>query len=76
MLNFSQNLGKSLLVIAVTSGAVLAYSELESTSSDAVSVGPAIVQTQSVKVENISMDYARAHIELMQQLDEAPVQSF
>ncbi|MFM7009447.1 MAG: hypothetical protein ACKO0Z_08990 [Betaproteobacteria bacterium] len=76
MLNFSQNLGKSLLVIALTSGAVLAYSELESTSSDAVSVTQAIVQTQSVKVENISMDYARAHLELMKLPDEAPVKAF
>jgi len=76
MLNISHNLGKSLLGIAVTSSAVLAYSGLESTSSDAVSVGKAVVQTQSVKVENISMDYARAHTELMKQPDEVPIKSF
>ena len=76
MLNFSQNLGRSLLVIAVTSSVALAYSGLASISPDDVLVTKAAQQTEFVKVENISMDYARAHIELMKQPEEAPVNSF
>lgn len=76
MMNFSQKLGKSIVVMAIAGSAVMAYSELQTSETETVQVSRAAIRTDSVKVENISLDYARAHMELMKLPDEASANSF
>jgi len=67
MLTFSNALVKSGVAIALASCAIVAYSDLVTSQP----VHPAVT-----KVENISLDYARAHMELMKLPDAEPVSSF
>lgn len=76
MMNFSQKLGKGIVVMTITGSAVMAYSELQTREPQTVQVSRAAISTDSVKVENVSLDYARAHTELMKLPDEMPVRAF
>lgn len=76
MMNFSQKLGKSIVVIAIAGSAVIAYSELQTSETDTVQVSRAAIRADHVKVENISLDYTRAHMELMKLPDETPANAF
>ena len=67
MQTFSNALVKSVVFIALVNCAIVAYSDLVTSPPANPSV---------TKVENISLDYERAHMELMKQPDAEPISSF
>jgi len=76
MINISPTLVKSLLVMVITGSSVFAYSSLQPSATFNLQPQQAKAVTEAVKVENISQDYARAHMELMKLPDEEHAKSF
>jgi len=76
MLTFSKNTLKGFVVAVLASCAAVAYSERQPDMHAHVQTPQAKALIKAIKVENISYDYARAHVDLMKKPDEIPVSSF
>lgn len=73
------SLKKSVMVffsLIVLSYAVSVYSEGHATNPAVSSANNSLVKVTPVKQENISIDYAHAHSELMKKPDEVVVRAF
>lgn len=75
MLTFSKSTFKGFVVVLACCVGV-AYFGLEPDMHLHVPAPQEQILTKAIKVENISSDYAQAHIDLMKQPDEISVSSF
>jgi hypothetical protein len=74
-LNFQKSV-TWVFVLAALSFAMSVYSANHTTTANSYASMKSPEDKRPVKVENISIDYSRAHAELMKQPDESVVSSF
>jgi hypothetical protein len=74
-INFKKPIS-GLIILAALSFAMSVYSENQNVTPHSFANNQTSYVPNSLKVENISLDYSNAHIELMKKADEVTVSAF